>query len=107
LPLRATTQFVTLLYQNVLGRAPDQPGLIAWTDKLTTHALDRTGVLSGIENSTEFFANTTAKIEQMALSSPTTRSFDTSAASYFAKGFNIPPLLTALQIKREEDVCRK
>jgi len=50
--------FVTLLYQNVLGRTPDQGGLDAWTTALRAGVLDREDVLLGFSNSDENVART-------------------------------------------------
>ncbi len=53
------TGFVTLLYQNVLGRAPDTGGLNAWVGQLDGGA-SRESVVLGFSESTEFVNNTTA-----------------------------------------------
>lgn len=57
----ATTnaQFVTLLYNNVLDRAPDAGGFAAWTSSLDSGALTREKVVAGFAQSKEF-VNTTA-----------------------------------------------
>ena len=47
------SQFVSLLYQNVLGRAPDQSGLTAWVDQLD-HGRSRASVVVGFSDSAEF-----------------------------------------------------
>lgn len=46
------TSFVTLLYQNVLNRAPDQPGLDGWLSQLNG-GTERKSVLFGFSESTE------------------------------------------------------
>lgn len=46
--------FVTLLYENVLGRAPDAAGLAGWTDGLGSGALSREDVVMGFAASPEF-----------------------------------------------------
>jgi Ca2+-binding RTX toxin-like protein len=51
--------FVTLLYNNVLDRAPDAQGFAAWTRALSNHALTRAEVVRGFSQSPEFI-NTTA-----------------------------------------------
>lgn len=48
------TQFVTLLYANVLDRTPDAGGLATWTGALRSGALDRTEVVTGFSQSREF-----------------------------------------------------
>lgn len=53
------TAFVTLLYNNVLGRAPDAAGLAGWVDRLQSGA-DRTTVVLGFSESTEFIRATDA-----------------------------------------------
>lgn len=50
--------FVTLLYQNVLERAPDAGGLAYWTGLLETRARDRTEVVVGFSESPEFQRDT-------------------------------------------------
>jgi hypothetical protein len=49
------TQFVTLLYNNVLGRAPDQAGLDGWV-ALLAGGMSRGQVLLGFSDSTEYQA---------------------------------------------------
>jgi hypothetical protein len=46
--------FVTLLYQNVLGRAPDAEGLAYWVGQLDSGAKTRGDVLAGFSESAEF-----------------------------------------------------
>ena len=50
------TQFVTLLYSNVLHRAPDTAGLNGWVQLLTTGGYSRGQVLLGFSDSTEYQA---------------------------------------------------
>ncbi|GAA0575359.1 hypothetical protein GCM10009416_12510 [Craurococcus roseus] len=50
--------FVTLLYQNVLGRAPDATGLDYWVGGLNGGALARPDVVLGFSDSAEFKAAT-------------------------------------------------
>ena len=52
------TGFTTLLYNNVLHRAPDSAGLANWVNALNAD-LSRTSVVLGFSDSTEFVANTT------------------------------------------------
>jgi hypothetical protein len=47
------TQYVTLLYQNVLGRAPDPAGLAYWVGLLDSNTLTRGQVLLGFSESEE------------------------------------------------------
>ncbi|RST56309.1 DUF4214 domain-containing protein [Variovorax sp. MHTC-1] len=51
------TQFVTLLYSNVLGRAPDATGLSSWVHALNS-GVSRASVVVGFSDSTEFKNNT-------------------------------------------------
>ena len=51
------TEFVTLLYNNVLGRAPDATGLARWTGDLA-NGVSRETVVNGFSNSPEFISNT-------------------------------------------------
>ncbi|MBV9653135.1 MAG: DUF4214 domain-containing protein [Acetobacteraceae bacterium] len=53
----SNTDFVNLLYQNVLGRPADQPGLAGWVNQLNT-GTSRAQVLLGITDSAEFKAAT-------------------------------------------------
>lgn len=46
-------QFVTLLYNNVLDRAPDSGGLNYWQSELTSARLDKAGVLASFSESQE------------------------------------------------------
>lgn len=52
--------FITLLYQNVLGRAPDAQGLAAWTGRLASGQMDRAQIVIGFSQSDEFIAATLA-----------------------------------------------
>ena len=55
-------QFVTLLYNNVLNRAPDAPGLAYWLAGLDGGAT-RVSVLLGFSESQEFVINTSASLQ--------------------------------------------
>lgn len=57
----ATTdvEFVTLLYRNVLGRAPDPDGLAHWAGHLGAGTRDRTQVVEAFAQSPEFIRATT------------------------------------------------
>lgn len=50
--------FVTLLYNNVLDRAPDAAGLANWTGRLERDEMSRPQVVQGFAQSTEFVAAT-------------------------------------------------
>jgi len=52
------TEFVTLLYQNVLNRAPGAAGLDYWTGLLDDGTYTREEVVLGFSESAEFIANT-------------------------------------------------
>lgn len=56
------TQFITLLYNNVLDRAPDAAGLASWAGALTNGNLTRTDVLRGFAQSQEFVSGTTTAL---------------------------------------------
>jgi hypothetical protein len=56
------TQFVTLLYNNVLGRAPDAGGLTGWTDALAG-GMTRAEVVRGFAQSGEFVAATAPAVK--------------------------------------------
>ena len=53
LPNASSDVFATALYQNVLGRAPDAPGLSWWTNQLNSGLQDRADVLMGFADSPE------------------------------------------------------
>lgn len=57
--------FVTLLYQNVLGRDPDAAGLASWTSNLAGGA-SRESVVLGFSQSREFIQSTTADARSFA-----------------------------------------
>jgi Ca2+-binding RTX toxin-like protein len=61
----ATTdqQFVTLLYNNVLDRAPDPTGLANWTGHLTTGRMTRAEVVRGFAESLEHQRKTAAEMK--------------------------------------------
>jgi hypothetical protein len=50
----SNSQFVTLVYNNVLGRAPDGAGLSFWTGQLDTVARNRGQVMTGFSESAEY-----------------------------------------------------
>ncbi|HCS70124.1 MAG TPA: hypothetical protein DIW51_09170, partial [Rhodospirillaceae bacterium] len=54
------TQFVTLLYNNVLNRNPDPAGLNSWVSQLDSGALTRAQVVLGFSESAEFVGNSAA-----------------------------------------------
>lgn len=54
--------FVTLLYSNVLDRAPDAVGLSYWIDLLGSGARSRPEVVIGFSESREFIAKTAAEV---------------------------------------------
>jgi len=56
------TAFVTALYQNVLGRAPDAPGLSGWVALLNS-GTSPASIALGFSNSVEFIANSTPGID--------------------------------------------
>lgn len=56
------SEFVTLLYNNVLGRAPDPGGFTNWTTALATGSLSRERVVLGFSESREFTNNTSDEI---------------------------------------------
>ena len=56
-------EFVTLLFNNVLGRDPAPAGLAQWVGQLDSGALTRTQVVQGFAQSGEFQANTADALE--------------------------------------------
>jgi beta-glucanase (GH16 family) len=58
-----TTNFVTLLYNNVLHRAPDAGGLSYWTNLLDTGQDTQAQVVVGFSDSPEHVANTAPHID--------------------------------------------
>ena len=61
------TQFVTRLYQNVLGRSPDAGGLSEWVRALNA-GTSRASVVVGFSDSTEFKSNTSIDVDAFATS---------------------------------------
>ncbi len=57
------TQFVTLLYNNVLNRAPDLAGLNNWVG-LLNNGVDRVGVVIGFSESQEFKNSTATALSE-------------------------------------------
>ncbi|MBN9889852.1 DUF4214 domain-containing protein, partial [Salipiger abyssi] len=55
--------FVTLLYQNVLGRDPDAKGLENWATRLEDGVMTRAQVVLGFSESTEYKNNTEAAMD--------------------------------------------
>ena len=53
-------EFVTLLYNNVLGRAPDGGGYAYWVGILDSSAMTRVQVVGGFANSAEFIISSDA-----------------------------------------------
>ena len=56
------SQYVTLVYQNVLGRNPDSAGLAYWTNQLDTAARTRGQVMLGFSESPEYQSTSFSKI---------------------------------------------
>ena len=54
-------EFVTLLYNNVLDRAPDQGGFVNWTNALAA-GMSRADVVAGFSQSAEFVATTRSAV---------------------------------------------
>jgi Ca2+-binding RTX toxin-like protein len=52
--------FVTLLYDNVLGRAPDATGLANWSGRIDDGVMSRAQVVQGFSESAEFITGTAA-----------------------------------------------
>ena len=55
-------EFVTLLYNNVLDRAPDQNGFVFWVSKLNKGELTRGQVVAGFSNAIEYIANSARQV---------------------------------------------
>ncbi|MBH1973927.1 MAG: DUF4214 domain-containing protein [Rhodobacteraceae bacterium] len=62
-------EFVTLLYANVLGRAPDAAGLTNWLNLLATGARSREQVVEGFAQSREFIVNSAQPLHDWMTSS--------------------------------------
>lgn len=77
--------FVDLVYQNVLGRAPDAGGRAFWVDQLNRRLRNRGAVMTGFAESTEFRTNMTPRVDgfriwrAMIRTFPTTGQMDTVA----------------------------
>ncbi len=59
----SNSAFVNLMYQNVLGRAPDPTGDANWVNALNTGAMTRAGVALGFSQSSENISNLAPVIE--------------------------------------------
>ena len=57
------SEFVELVYQNTLGRAPDGHGLEYWTGRLVAGTLSRSSLMTNFATSSEFRRNTQAVID--------------------------------------------
>ncbi|WPL19180.1 hypothetical protein Thiowin_04287 [Thiorhodovibrio winogradskyi] len=57
--LMSTHWFITVMYQNVLGRLPDEGGFVFWEAEMTQGRLDREDVLMFFADSAENRANAT------------------------------------------------
>lgn len=57
-----TPEFVTLLYQNVLGRSPDAGGFATWSTRLDSGDWTRSEVVIGFAQSLEFRSATAADV---------------------------------------------
>ncbi|MGB3244713.1 MAG: DUF4214 domain-containing protein, partial [Sulfitobacter sp.] len=57
-----TTEFVTLLYNNVLNRGTDPTGLVGWSDRLDSQGWTRAEVVLGIAQSGEFVIKSTQNL---------------------------------------------
>ncbi|WP_022704462.1 DUF4214 domain-containing protein [Pseudorhodobacter ferrugineus] len=65
---RATaSEFVTLLYANVLNRAPDAAGLNAWVSRLDSGSHSRENVVFGFVQSREFITKTAEPLKAWVL----------------------------------------
>lgn len=60
---QSTVAFVTMLYANVLHRAPDAGGLQNWINQIDGHAMTRTQVLMGFSESPENKNNTALAVK--------------------------------------------
>lgn len=58
-----STDFVSLLYNNVLGRDPDAQGLVNWTAQLDSGNMSRAEVVLGFSESGEYRRNTTPDLD--------------------------------------------
>lgn len=68
-PSVSDTQFVNLLYQNILGRAADQPGYDYWLPEIQASG-DRGGMIVSFANSTEYIGETATLIDTFLGSVP-------------------------------------
>ena len=64
----SNSEFVTLLYNNVLDRGPDSAGLAAWSGALDSGTRSRAEVVLGFSNSAEYQQSTAAQAREFAQS---------------------------------------
>jgi hypothetical protein len=57
------SEFVGLVYQNTLGRSPDQHGLEYWTGRIIAGTISRSGLMTMFATSSEFRRKTQAVID--------------------------------------------
>jgi Ca2+-binding RTX toxin-like protein len=74
------TAFVTLLYANVLGRAPDAAGLAGWLARLQSGS-DRTDVVLGFSESAEFVSTTAEAMQDWMRTTGEGARFDSGAGA--------------------------
>lgn len=63
--------FVSLLYENVLNRAPDAQGLANWTGRLDRGEMDRSQVVIGFSQSAEFVMTSAMDLKRWMLAQGT------------------------------------
>jgi hypothetical protein len=99
---RTNRQFVDLVYQNVLGRAPDQAGSDYWTAQLDSHARTRGGVMIGFSESSEHKTKSGPSVDvavtwiDMLLVAPDKASFDSWVTQLTTGGKTVTDLAAAL-----------
>ncbi|WP_158745809.1 DUF4214 domain-containing protein [Acidisphaera sp. L21] len=89
----SNSNFVTQIYQNVLGRAPDAAGQAFWTSNLNTNAATRSQVLASISESAE---NKTATASQVSAGIWTVSENAAEVARLYDTAFGRTPDLAGL-----------
>jgi Domain of unknown function (DUF4214) len=77
------TQFVTALYTDVLGRAPDSPGLASWVNALDTNAMTTNEVANDFIFSSEAMTSSTSVLQVAAIPFIPTSSTPTGTKFFF------------------------
>ncbi len=89
------SSFVDLVYQNVLGRAPDDGGRAYWLDRLA-HGLSRGGLMISFSDSPEFRSGTDATVSRLILWFGALQRVPTSAEQTVLAGLSLQQIADSI-----------